>query len=150
MTKPVIVPTDFSEHSAAALEWARKMCQALDAPMHCVYVAREASMYLGTEFAPGAIPSVEDIKQSADDAMARFVAEHDMGTAPKTVVLFGTPFVEIVRYARDQSARMIVMSTHGHSGLKHMLLGSTAESVVRKATCPVLTVPSPGVWFELP
>ena len=150
MTKPVIVPTDFSEHSAAALSWARRLCHSLKAPMHCVYVAREPTMYLGTEFAPGAMPSVEDIKVSADKGMEKFVAEHDLGPDCSTVVLFGTPFVEIVRYARDQDALMIVMSTHGHSGIKHMLLGSTAESVVRKSTCPVLTVRSPGVAFELP
>ena len=150
MTKPLIVPTDFSEHSAAALGWARRLSDSLDAPMHCVYVAREPTMYLGTEFAPGAVPSVEDIKISADEGMAKFVAANDLGPDLTTVVLFGTPFVEIVRYARDQNALMIVMCTHGHSGIKHMLLGSTAEAVVRKSTCPVLTVPSPGVAFELP
>ena len=149
MTKPIIVPTDFSEHSASALDWARKMADALGAPMHCVYVAQDVGMYPGAEFVPSAFPSMEEIKEKAAEEMAKFAAEHDLGTA-KTVILQGTPFVELIRYARDENAAMIVMSTHGFSGLKHMLLGSTTEAVVRKATCPVLSVPAANVWFELP
>jgi nucleotide-binding universal stress UspA family protein len=64
--------------------------------------------------------------------------------------MFGPPFVEIVRYAREAQATMIVMSTHGRSGLTHMLMGSTTEAVVRKASCPVLSIRNPEMRFEMP
>ena len=62
----------------------------------------------------------------------------------------GTPFAEIVRCARDKDIDLIVMGTHGHTGLAHMLLGSVTEKVVRKAPCPVLTVRHPEHEFVHP
>jgi nucleotide-binding universal stress UspA family protein len=58
----------------------------------------------------------------------------------KTRLLEGVPFQELIRFAAENDVDLIVMSTHGHTGLKHVLLGSTAERVVRKAPCPVLTI----------
>ena len=150
MRQPVVMPTDFSARSAGALEWARKMADALDAPLHCVYVAPEPRLYSSLDLVSNLAVSKEEMKQLADKEMQQFATNYRLGSTVKTVVLQGTPFVEIIRYARDQNAAVIVISTHGYSGLKHMLLGSTTESVVRKATCPVLSVPSPDVWFELP
>jgi nucleotide-binding universal stress UspA family protein len=57
-------------------------------------------------------------------------------------VLVGRPADEIVGYARDKSAQLIIMATHGYSGVKHVLLGSTTESVLRHASCPVLSIRS--------
>jgi len=150
MTGPIILPTDFSEHSAVALSWAHKISVLFDAPIHCVYVMREAGMYPGTEFVPAAFISADDMAQQVNEEMARFSAKHELGSDTKAVVLIGTPFVEIVRYARAQDAAMIVMSTHGYGGLKHVLLGSTTEAVVRKASCPVLSVPASEDEFEMP
>ena len=62
----------------------------------------------------------------------------------------GEPFVNIVRYARDNEIDLIVMGTHGRGAVKHMLLGSVAEKVLRKAPCPVLTVRDPEQEFILP
>lgn len=62
----------------------------------------------------------------------------------------GTPFVEIVRYAKSSDVDLIVIGTHGRSGLAHVLLGSTAERVVRKAPCPVLSVRPEGHDFVMP
>jgi len=56
------------------------------------------------------------------------------------VVLDGTPFVEIVRYAGEAAIDLIIMPTHGHTGLAHMIIGSTTERVIRKAPCPVLVL----------
>jgi nucleotide-binding universal stress UspA family protein len=61
----------------------------------------------------------------------------------ETVVSFGVPFVEIIKAARDYDIDLIIMGTRGRSGVSHMLIGSVAEKVVRKASCPVLTVRSP-------
>ena len=149
MTGPIVVPTDFSDHSAAAFDWAKKMAIALDAPLRCVYVARDPATYAGTEYIIYNFPPVEEIKEQAREKMETFVSGHKLDVDLETEILVGTPFVEIIRDARAQNASMIVMSTHGYGALKHVLLGSTTAAVVRKATCPVLSVPA-GVGFEMP
>jgi len=65
-------------------------------------------------------------------------------------IVTGTPFIEIVRYARENQIDLIVVGTHGRSGLMHSLIGSVAERVVRKASCPVLTVRPEGHQFVMP
>jgi len=62
----------------------------------------------------------------------------------------GSPFVEIVRYARTHDIDLVIMGTHGRGPIAHMLMGSTAERVVRKAPCPVLTVKHPEHEFVMP
>jgi nucleotide-binding universal stress UspA family protein len=65
-------------------------------------------------------------------------------------VLTGTPFLEVIRYARENEIDLIVIGTHGRSGLVHVLMGSVAERIVRKAPCPVLTVRPEGHDFVMP
>jgi nucleotide-binding universal stress UspA family protein len=62
----------------------------------------------------------------------------------------GKPFLELVRAAKDEAADLIVMSTHGRTGIQHLLIGSTAERIVRKAPCPVLTVHPGERAFVMP
>jgi nucleotide-binding universal stress UspA family protein len=69
---------------------------------------------------------------------------------PVTSVLSGRPFLEIIRYAKETTCELIVIATHGRSGVMHALMGSTAEKVVRKAPCPVLTVRTGEHDFVLP
>jgi nucleotide-binding universal stress UspA family protein len=66
------------------------------------------------------------------------------------MVVRGVPFVEIIRTAKEKNADLIVIGTHGRTGIDHMLFGSTAEKVVRKASCPVLTVRIAGKEFKMP
>ena len=72
------------------------------------------------------------------------------GIVVKTALRHGPPFVEIIKYAKENGVDMIVMGTHGRSGLAHMMLGSVAEKVVRKAPCPVLTVHLKDHHFVMP
>jgi universal stress protein A len=65
-------------------------------------------------------------------------------------VVEGSPKAEIVRYARKQDIDLIVLATHGRTGLSHVLMGSVAESIVRTAPCPVLTVRPEGHQFVMP
>jgi nucleotide-binding universal stress UspA family protein len=67
-----------------------------------------------------------------------------------TEILFGKPFVEILKFAKEENADLIVMATHGRGAISHLLMGSTAEKVVRKAPCPVLTVKHPKHLFAMP
>ena len=62
----------------------------------------------------------------------------------------GVPFLEVIRYAREHDIDLIVLGTHGRTGLVHMLMGSVAEKIVRKAPCPVLTVRPEGHDFVMP
>jgi nucleotide-binding universal stress UspA family protein len=66
----------------------------------------------------------------------------------KTIIKTGKPFVEIIETAKEENADLIIIATHGHSGVEHILFGSTAEKVVRKAPCPVLTLREPIKGFN--
>lgn len=137
----VVFPTDFSDTSTAALRWATRMAEQLDAELHCITVVEPPIVYTSMEV-PAAVPTVEELVDQAKAQLDQFAREHLTGFSkpPVTKVLEGRPVDEITGYASDQRATMIVMSTHGRSGLKHLLIGSTAEGVVRHAGCPVLTV----------
>lgn len=152
--RKVLYPTDFSELSLRALTYAREFAEAFDAHLHCVHVIDEAYQYwtaMGPEVATVS-PAVEDLTSMAEGQMQHFADEHLIGLkyAPVTVVRSGKPFAEICAYARETSADLIVLATHGRGGLSHVLVGSTAEKVVRKAPCPVLTVRDPQHEFVMP
>ena len=150
----ILHPTDFSELSLHALGYARALAESFDAHLHCLHVIDEAYQYwsaVGPEMAP-VTPPVEDLTSLADGQMQRFSDDHLIGLKYPAVtkVVFGKPFAEIVRYARETSIDLIVLATHGRGGLTHVLLGSTAEKVVRKAPCPVLTIRDPKHEFVMP
>jgi universal stress protein A len=149
----ILYPTDFSDLSLVALKYARSFAEQFDAELHCVHVVDEAYQYwlmLGPDGVPAG-PNPQELLASAQNQMATFSQEHLAGISKCTAkVLIGRPFVEIIRYAREQSVDLIVIATHGRSGLKHVLMGSVAERVVRKAPCPVLTVRSDGHEFVMP
>jgi nucleotide-binding universal stress UspA family protein len=153
--KKILYPTDFSEYSLAALPYAVDLAQQNDAELYCLYVVEiPQEEYLTSEYmVPLNVPHVPEDKilRNARARLDRFVAEKLSGIDNVTSrVLAGVPFVEIIRYARDQSIDLIVIGTHGHSALAAMLLGTVAEKVVRKAPCPVLTVKHPDHVFEMP
>jgi nucleotide-binding universal stress UspA family protein len=119
------------------------MAAILDAEIHCIYVVESPAVY-GT-FGMEPIPALVDgeLFATAKKQLQRFVDEHAAKAERPAIlkVLDGRPREEIVNYANDIGAGMIVMSTHGYSGLKHALLGSTTEAVLRLADCPVLSIP---------
>lgn len=139
----VVFPTDFSETSVAALPWAKKMTEQFDAKLHCVTVVEPPVVYTAMEV-PLDMPTLEEVAAHAGGQLEEFAREHFGASATSIVqkVLTGRPVDEIARYADEIGAVMIVMATHGHSGLRHLLIGSTTEGVVRHANCPVLTVRS--------
>jgi nucleotide-binding universal stress UspA family protein len=153
--KKVLYPTDFSEYSLAALPYAVNIAKQNGADLYCLHVVEmPQEEYLTREYmVPLNVPHVpkDKVLRTARARMERFVKENLSETDKVTSrVLIGTPFVEIIRYARDQSIDLIVIGTHGHSALAAMLLGTVAEKVVRKAPCPVLTVRHPQHKFEMP
>lgn len=138
----IVFPTDFSDVSVSALPWAIKMAGSAKATIHCVYVVEEPQIYSTLDMGAVAIPTAGELVESAEKRMQVFVSKH-LTSAPHghvSKVLVGRPATEIVDYATREHAEMIVMTTHGYRGVKHVLLGSTAEDVLRHATCPVLTI----------
>jgi nucleotide-binding universal stress UspA family protein len=138
----LIFPTDFSERSLSALPWVRKMAEAMQADVRCIYVVEEPQIYSTLDMGPIAIPSVTELVRNAETRIDAFIKANlkAFGSAPKASVLVGRPADEIANYARDHEAAMIIMTTHGYSGVKHLLLGSTTEGVLRHASCPVLSI----------
>ncbi len=138
----ILYPTDFSDLSLVALKYAKSFAKQYGAQLHCISVVDEGYQYwlaLGPEGVPMAI-DIDQLIESHRKRMSEFVAEHLSDVDGLiTKVITGKPFVEIVEYAKEQAIDMIVLATHGRSGLSHILLGSVAERVVRKAPCPVLT-----------
>jgi len=150
----ILYPTDFSEVTLHALKYARELAGTFDAQLYCVHVVDEAYQYW-TAMGPESVPvgvAAEDLLSLAEGHMQRFADEHLVGLkyAPVTKVLVGAPFREIIAYARENTVDLIVLATHGRGGLSWVLMGSTAEKVVRKAPCPVLTVRHPEHEFVMP
>jgi universal stress protein A len=148
----LLLPTDFSSHSAAAADYACELAAKFDAELHLLH-ALEAHLSSTPTFGLGLdLPSyVKESRAAAEKALAGVL--DPQRTAGRTVVrslVEGSPKVEIIRYARTHDINLIVLATHGRTGLAHVLIGSVAESVVRTAPCPVLTIRPEGHQFVMP
>ena len=118
------------------------MAESMQADTHCIYVVEEPQIYGTLDMGPVAIPSVTELVSSAESRLDAFIKTNlkAFGSPPKASVLVGRPAEEVANYARDHNAAMIIMTTHGYTGVKHLLLGSTTEGVLRHANCPVLSI----------
>jgi nucleotide-binding universal stress UspA family protein len=148
----ILLPTDFSTPSATAAKYACELAARFEAELHLLH-ALEAHLSATPTFGMGLdLPSyVKESRAAAEKALAGLLDPR--WAAGRTVirsVVEGSPRVEIVRYARKHEVDLIVLATHGRSGLAHILIGSVAESVVRTAPCPVLTVRPEGHQFVSP
>jgi len=143
----ILAPTDFSAHSEDALRAALNLKKELGAEVVDFVVLHvfDISEMLGlgwTVYGEGLEAEVV-ARMEEDSRKALFQFIKKMGVEEgevRTLVARGRPFVEIVRLARSQEFDLVVMGTHGRKGIEHLLLGSNAEKVVRKAPCSVLTV----------
>ncbi len=149
----ILVPTDFSKSSANALTYGVAFASRFGAELHLLHVVQDLALFIpeAVMVSPPMMPPVEQFVSAARVALDRAVQElavPDVRVIPE--VAEGTPFEEIVRFARDKDIDLIVMGTHGHTGLAHLLMGSVAEKVVRRAPCPVLTVRHPEHEFVHP
>ena len=150
--KKILYPTDFSEYAKNALPYVVEMAKQFNAKVCLVHVIATPQYY--PYFSEAAIPTVavqtemhgwaeQRLKQIADE-----IAENEIEV--ETILADGSAFVEIVAVARREDVDLIIMATHGWGTIKHLLIGGTAEKVVRKAPCPVLTVKHPQHEFVVP
>lgn len=148
--KKILVPIDFSDYSKSALRYAVSFAKLFNSEMVLIYVV-EPIIY-PPDFSMGqiAIPSVntEWDKTAIEHLEKLSKSEIPVNIKVKALVKTGKPFVEIIETASEENVDLIIIATHGHSGVEHILFGSTAEKVVRKAPCPVLTLREPIKGFN--
>lgn len=138
--KKILVPINFSDCSKKALQYAVPFARQSNAALLLLNVVQLS--YPTGEFGPLEPPMVETALEDTSRQQLEALTEAEIGTQVPTTILVrrGQAAAEIVLAAREEEADLIIISTHGHTGLKHVLLGSTTEHVVRRAPCPVLTV----------
>ena len=154
MFKKILFCTDFSENSDHAFTYALNLARTYNAALLIFHVIIErASYYWSTT------PKAEDeLVASQTERVRQEINTRYLQKAEgfKNYEILareadeGRAFYEIIQAAREESADLIVMGTHGRTGFDHLILGSTAENVVRKSPCPVLTVRLPGKKFVMP
>lgn len=149
----ILFPTDFSDYSLEALGYAIGMAEDHSAEVHILHVVPTPDWTVQFEQVAPVLDAgfFDEMERSAREHIENIAAERIRDRLRvTTAVRRGAAFLEIVRYAKEQDISLIVIATHGRTGLKHALFGSVAEKVVRKAPCPVLSVRPEGHAFELP
>jgi nucleotide-binding universal stress UspA family protein len=145
--KVILVPYDFSEYADHAFRWALEIAEDWGAKIALVHVISLASRvsYPDAMFLLD-LPKLEaQLIADAEQRLRAFVAKEGTSVIPvETRVIMGDPFWEICQAAEREHADLIVMGSHGRTGLAHVLLGSVAERVVRHASCPVLVARRPA------
>ena len=141
--KTILVPTDFSEPSALALASAKDLAKAFNASIHLVHVVQDPLSQAWALESYGAMPAdlLKDLEGIAQKDLDKALPEAERAACKATLAtVVGSPFGQIIEYAKTHDIDLIVMGTHGRGALAHAILGSVAERVVRLAPCPVLTV----------
>jgi nucleotide-binding universal stress UspA family protein len=141
----ILAPTDFSDSSALAVRYAAELAEKFAAELVLLHVVQDLALVLPDAVMPTPMPATDltQLINAARTGLANQVAALNLGRLnPRSEVRVGSPYAEIDAAAKDLKADLICVSTHGRTGLAHLLLGSVAEKVVRHAPCPVLIVPS--------
>ena len=157
----ILAPTDFSKYSGFALEWAAYLAQCMKADLLLLHVLTEEEGRIVEEvIGEGAVVQIpRGIRQNVvEERQKRLTDQYEMVVSREIkaalkveqTVRIGVPFLEIVRVAKEKDVDLIVLGTHGRTGLSHALIGSVAEKVVHHAHCPVLSIKHPQYKFISP
>jgi universal stress protein A len=137
--KHILVPTDFSKYADHALNYAIELAQRLQARLILLHIIHTMPLGVVEESAmlpPSYWQELEtSIEQSMEESLKHLA---DVGLQGETIIIHGVPFQTIIDTAKGKDVDLIIMGTHGRTGLTHALMGSVAEKVVRLAPCPVL------------
>lgn len=139
----ILVPTDFSPSSEPALDLAVELARSTGASLTLLHVYNPTPYEIPEGMPISGIVNVDGVIAEFRKLLERSKTKAEQAGAARVdaVLQQGTAYAEIVRLAEQRGYGLIVMGTHGRTGFAHMLLGSVAEKVVRKAPCPVVTVP---------
>jgi universal stress protein A len=142
--RSILLPTDFSECGNYALSYAASLARSFGASILCVHVIEPMVPTVGYSGMTEPLP-IADIADQLEDSAERELlklaeCEECAGLQVEELIVHGEAASEIVRVAKERSVDLIVVSSHGRTGLGRILFGSTAEAIVRHAPCPVLVV----------
>ena len=143
----ILLPTDFSGCASYAMPYAAAIARATKAKIICVHVVEPIVPTVGYTGLAEPLP-IADVSEQLEDSAERELpklaeSEEYAGLEIEEVIVHGDPAAEIVRVADERKVDLIVISSHGRTGLGRIIFGSTAEAVVRHAGCPVLVVKPP-------
>ncbi len=138
----ILVPIDFSEHSKHALQYAVSFAKQFGSELLLIHVVEQQVYPADLSFGQIVVPGFErELRDHAKKELDGLIKSSTVkGIKVHAIVESGKPFLEILDAAEDEEIDLIIIATHGHTGVEHLLFGSTAEKVVRKASCPVLVV----------
>jgi nucleotide-binding universal stress UspA family protein len=157
----ILAPTDLSKYSGFALEWAAYLAQCMKAELVLLHVLTdEEGKIIEEVIGEGAVVQIpKGIRQNVvEDRQKKLKDQYEM-VVPRDIkaslkveqmTRIGVPFLEIMKVAKEKEVDLIVMGTHGRTGLAHVLIGSVAEKVVHHAHCGVLTIKHPQYKFIAP
>lgn len=152
----ILLATDFSDDSVNARRYAEELARKFSSEIVVLHVDQPLAPVMVSELGPafdvGAMNQIaEEQRLAVQRELDRIVTQlRDAGIKARSLLRVGAPFVEIIHAAQGEGVDLIVMGTHGRTGLAHVLLGSVAERVVQKAGCAVLTVRHPDRRFRHP
>ncbi|MDG3002875.1 universal stress protein [Paludisphaera mucosa] len=141
----ILAPSDFSSHCEQALRYACGLAEKFDAELHVIHVLSDLVPASPDQLLMPVMPPQfyeDDEKRAALTLGDAVKPEWGTPRSLTTSVRWGTPAEAIVDYAAEKKVDLVVIATHGRTGLSHALLGSVAERIVREAPCPVLTIRS--------
>jgi len=148
--KNILWPTDFSEDADHALQYAIEFATRFEATIHLHHVVNVPYMSVAYEIGPDVLAARETAENYAKEYLAKKAKEVEAaGVKTEMHLTVGTPFVDITALAKEKKIDLIIVATHGKGAIEHMLMGSTAERIVRKAPCPVLSVKHPERDFVM-
>lgn len=139
----ILAPTDFSDHSCHALRYARTFADRWGAELHLLSVVEPAVFPTEAGLTPMGLLNLDsELTTASERAMEELLGREELVGAANviTAVGHGRASSAIIEYATEHGIDLIVIATHGRTGLEHLLFGSTAERVVRESPCPVLTI----------
>jgi len=150
--KRILWPTDFSKLSFHGARYARFFAEMFGAELHVVHVIPPPLSPDMAVTMPAEVPinvADDELVEGSRETLARVIEEHLEGIEKiSSELVFGNPWYMICRYAEQHEIELIVVTTHGRTGLQHVLIGSTAERIVQHAPCPVLVVKNPEKDFK--
>jgi nucleotide-binding universal stress UspA family protein len=141
--RSIVAPSDFSSHSQQAVRYACRLAERLGSTLHLLHVLSEV-LPAGPDPLLMPVMPPQFYKENEDRAHETLnrLLDPSWGKPPSvvTAVRWGSPVESIVAYSLEHKIDLIIIATHGRTGLSHVLLGSVAEHIVREAPCPVLTI----------